>query len=103
MLSVSVLGLGYVGSVTATCLASSGHNVIGLDVNPTKVEMLNSGRSPMVEAKLGELVAEVCKSGKLRATNDINVAIMGSDISFVAVATPSQRNGRLELAAVQRV
>lgn len=103
MLSVSVLGLGYVGSVTATCLASKGHDVIGLDVNPTKVEMLNSGRSPMVEANLAELVAKVRQSGTLRATNDINVAIAESDISFIAVATPSQRNGRLELAAVQRV
>jgi GDP-mannose 6-dehydrogenase len=103
MLSVSVLGLGYVGSVTATCLASRGHNVIGVDVNPTKVDLLNSGRSPMVEAGLAELVADVHKSGRLRATSDINLAIAESDISFVAVATPSQRNGRLELAAVERV
>lgn len=103
MLSVSVLGLGYVGSVTATCLASKGHNVIGLDVNPTKVEMLNSGRSPMVEANLGELVAQVHQAGRLRATQDINVAIGESDLSFIAVATPSQRNGKLELAAVERV
>lgn len=103
MLFVSVLGLGYVGSVTATCLASRDHHVIGLDVNPTKVELLNSGRSPMVEANLAELVAEAHRSGKLRATVDINVAIAESEISFIAVATPSQRNGRLELAAVQRV
>jgi len=103
MLSISVLGLGYVGSVTATCLASKGHSVIGLDVNPTKVEMLNSGRSPMVEADLAELVAEAHRSHKLRATNDINLAIAESDISFIAVATPSQRNGRLDLGAIQRV
>lgn len=103
MLSVSVLGLGYVGSVTATCLSTKGHNVIGLDVNPTKVELLNSGRSPMVEADLGDLVAEVHRSGRLRATTDIDKAIAESDISFIAVATPSQRNGRLELAAVRRV
>ncbi len=103
MLSVSVLGLGYVGSVTAACLATQGHRVVGLEINPTKVAMLNSGRSPIVEAQLGDLIAQAHQAGRLKATSDIQVAMAESDLSFIAVATPSQRNGSLELGAVERV
>jgi GDP-mannose 6-dehydrogenase len=103
MPSVSVFGLGYVGSVTAACLASLGNRVIGVDVNPSKVEMLNSGRSPIVEARVDELVAEGKKKGTLSATTSVEEALRDSDISFISVATPSQRNGKLELGSVIRV
>ena len=103
MPSVSVFGLGYVGSVTAACLAHLGNKVIGVDVNPSKCEMLNAGRSPIVEARMDELSAEGHKSGRLRATGDIEDALNNSDISFISVATPSQRTGKLDLTSVGRV
>src|SRR5260370_31026456 len=101
--SVSVFGLGYVGSVTATCLASKGSRVLGVDVSPAKVEMLDSGRSPVVEARLDELAAECRRACRLHATTDTARAIMESEISFICVGTPSLRNGKLDLRGVDRV
>ena len=101
--SISVFGLGYVGSVSAGCFASMGHNVIGVDVSPTKVEMLNSGLSPIIEARMNELVAEAHGKSLLHATLDSTAAVMESDISFVCVGTPSLRNGKLDLGHIQKV
>ncbi len=101
--SVSVFGLGYVGSVTAACLAHKGCRVIGVDVNPEKVACLDAGRSPIVEARMDELAAEAHGSGRLRATTDAALAIRESDLSFICVGTPSQRNGKLELKHIQNV
>ncbi len=101
--SVSIFGLGYVGSVSAACIASMGHKVIGVDVNPAKVEMLNSGRSPIVEARMSEMVAEQHQTGQLRATTDAAEAVLESDISFVCVGTPSQHSGKLDLSHVEHV
>ena len=67
---VSVFGLGYVGCVLAACLASMGHEVVGVDVNPVKVDLVNDGKAPVVEERIGELIAEVVGSGALRATTD---------------------------------
>ena len=92
-LSISVFGLGYVGSVSAACFASMGQRVIGVDVNPAKVEMMESGKSPIVEASMNELVAEGNRSCRLHATVDSNAAVLESDVSFVCVGTPSLRNG----------
>lgn len=100
---VSVFGLGYVGSVTAACLAQHENTVIGLDINPAKVEALQSGRSPVVEPKVDEMIAQALASARLRATTDINLAIQQTDISFVSVPTPSQPNGKLDLRSVDRV
>lgn len=100
---ISVFGLGYVGSVTASCFASMGHKVIGVDVNPAKVEMLESGQSPIVEAELGELVAEGRQECRLHATTDAMKAVCESDMSFVCVGTPSLRNGKLDLRHVEQV
>lgn len=100
---ISVFGLGYVGSVTATCLAHKGHHVIGVDVNPTKVKTLDSGRSPIVEARIGELAAQGHRASLLHATTDACGAICESDISFACVGTPSQRNGKVDLTHIEHV
>lgn len=102
-LSISVFGLGYVGSVSAACFAHLGHSVIGVDVSPAKVEALGAGRSPIVEARVSELVAEAHHAGRLRSTTDAAVAVGESDISFVCVGTPSLRSGKLDLTYVERV
>jgi GDP-mannose 6-dehydrogenase len=101
--SISIFGLGYVGSVTAACLAHLGHQVTGVDVNADKVRMLDSGRSPVVEDRLDELVTEAHQAGRLHATTDAAAAVLGSDVSFACVGTPSQRNGKLDLAHIVQV
>jgi GDP-mannose 6-dehydrogenase len=101
--SISIFGLGYVGSVSAACFANLGHNVIGVDVSPTKVEALASGRSPIVEARVSELLEDGHKTGRIRATTEASVAVRESDVSFVCVGTPSQRSGKLDLGYVERV
>src|SRR5436305_13146526 len=100
MKSISVFGLGYVGAVTAGCFASVGHNVIGVDVSPEKVEMLQSGKAPVMEPGLSQLIADASKAGRLRATLDARLAVRASEISFVCVGTPSLHNGRAALSSV---
>ena len=102
-LSISVFGLGYVGSVSAACFASLGHRVIGVDVNPAKVEMMVSGRSPILEAGMNELVAEGARGSRLHATTDSIAAVLESEVSFVCVGTPSLRSGKLDLSHIERV
>lgn len=102
-LSVSVFGLGYVGSVTAACFASKGYKVIGVDVSRSKVELMESGRSPIIEARMPELVAEANKSCRLHATSDAREAVLNSDVSFVCVGTPSLKNGKLDLSHIEKV
>jgi GDP-mannose 6-dehydrogenase len=100
---ISVFGLGYVGSVSAACLAAQGHEVVGVDVNPTKVELLQRGQAPVVEERIGELTAEVVGSGALRATTDVTEAVLATEISLVCVGTPSASNGSLSTAYLERV
>jgi GDP-mannose 6-dehydrogenase len=102
-MKISIFGIGYVGCVSAACFAHAGHDVIGVDVNPTKVDIINSGKSPIVEPQMNELIHEVVKSGKLRATTDSLNAVKDSDISLVCVGTPSKPNGSLDLGHVGRV
>jgi GDP-mannose 6-dehydrogenase len=102
-LSISVFGLGYVGSVTAACWARAGHKVTGVDINSRKVEMLSSGHSPVLEPGICELVAEGHQGSRLHATTDAVAAVQGSDISFVCVGTPGLRNGKLDLSHIERV
>ena len=101
--TISVFGLGYVGSVMATCLAHKGIRVVGVDVNPQKVERVNSGHSPVVEQGLEEMAVESRNASRLYATTDTDVAVCQSDISFICVGTPSCRNGSLDLRAMERV
>jgi GDP-mannose 6-dehydrogenase len=103
MQSVSVFGLGYVGAVTSVCLAHKGQRVVGADMNADKVAMLAKGHTPIVEARVEELAHEAHASGRLTATTDAVAAVRDSNISFICVGTPSQRNGKLGLAAVERV
>lgn len=100
---VSVFGLGYVGSVTAACLASNGHYVVGVDLSPSKVEQLNAGRSPIVEPGMKELVERAQRESLLRATSDATEAVMQTSISFLCVGTPSLRSGKLDLGHVEPV
>jgi GDP-mannose 6-dehydrogenase len=102
-MKLSVFGIGYVGCVSAACFAKAGHSVIGVDVNDTKVEILNSGKSPIVEAGIAELIAEVSAAGRLKATTRSDEAIMASDVSLVCVGTPSNANGSLDLRHVKSV
>jgi GDP-mannose 6-dehydrogenase len=95
--------MGYVGVVSSACLAEMGHEVIGVDVNTTKVKMINERSSPIVEAGLDKMIAEQCAAGRLRATHDLEEAVAGSEVSFVSVGTPSDRSGAPSLAAVDRV
>ena len=87
---ISVFGLGYVGAVSAACLAADGHTVVGVDTNPVKVDLLNQGHAPVVEAGLGELIEEGVRAGRLRATTDCDAAVAGTDIGLVCVGTPSK-------------
>ena len=100
---VAVFGLGYVGSVSAACLASRGHQVIGVDVESEKVEMINQGRSPVVEERLGDLIAKQVAAGRLFATTDSARAVADSDIALVCVGTPSASNGSLMTGFLERV
>lgn len=100
---ISVHGLGYVGSVSAACLAQDGHSVMGVDVNPHKVELVRSGRSTVIEAGLDELMAEMVRSGRLQATLDSRSAVENSDISVICVGTPSNGNGSLNLQYIENV
>ncbi|MDP2223528.1 nucleotide sugar dehydrogenase, partial [Nitrosomonas sp.] len=102
-MKISIFGLGYVGTVSAGCLATDGHSVIGVDPNKTKVNLINRGVSPIVEKDIGEMIAASVKSGLLRATSDVQDAVLNSEISLVCVGTPSQLNGNLDLSHVRKV
>ncbi|STZ58144.1 nucleotide sugar dehydrogenase [Mycolicibacterium tokaiense] len=102
-MKISIFGLGYVGAVSAACLASDGHTVIGVDPNQTKVDLINSGRTPIIEAEIGEMIAAEVASGRLLATTDVREAVEATDLSLICVGTPSQLNGNLDLSYVRRV
>lgn len=102
-MKLSVFGIGYVGCVSAACFAKEGHEVIGVDVNPTKVEIINQGNSPIVEPGLGELMKEAVDFQRLKATTSAAEAVNNSEVSLVCVGTPSNANGSLDLRYVSRV
>jgi GDP-mannose 6-dehydrogenase len=102
-MDISIFGLGYVGTVCGGCLASQGHKVVGVDVNPAKVEGMHSGVAPIVEPKLPELFAEAHRAKRLSATSSAAEAIQATTISLICVGTPSQPNGNLDLSAMERV
>lgn len=100
---IAVFGLGYVGCVSSACFAEAGHQVIGVDVNTVKVEMVNGGQSPIVEKDVDRLIAEGVQSGHLRAVTDALEAVSESDVSFICVGTPSDQHGGLNLRYVRSV
>jgi GDP-mannose 6-dehydrogenase len=102
-MKVSVFGLGYVGSVSAASFASDGHEVVGVDVNPDKVQAVNEGRSPIVEPGLDDLLARGVAEGRLRATSDTAEAVHATEVSLLCVGTPSRKNGSLDLTYLERV
>ncbi len=102
-MKISVFGLGYVGAVSCACLPELGHEVIGVDISPQKVKMINDGQSPVVEEGINELIDKAVKEGKLRATDDVKAAVAGSEVSLVSVATPSNPNYTPNLTAVDAV
>jgi GDP-mannose 6-dehydrogenase len=102
-LTISVFGLGYVGSVSAACCAEQGHRIIGVDPQQAKVDLINEGVPPVVERDLAELIREVRRDGRLSATSDAAAAISESSISFISVGTPSRQNGSLDLSSLARV
>lgn len=102
-MNISVFGLGYVGTVSAGCLAKDGHHVLGVDPAATKVDLINRGQSPIIEPEIGEIVASAVKDGRLRATDDVVRAVQETDVSFVCVGTPSRTNGNLDLGYIRRV
>ena len=102
-MKVSLFGLGYVGCVTAACLAKCGHDVLGVDVNADKVGMINAGKSPIIEEGLAEIILESQIGGRFRATTDPVEAVLNSEVSLVCVGTPSNGNGSLDLKAVKAV
>ncbi|MGA7662946.1 MAG: nucleotide sugar dehydrogenase [Candidatus Sulfotelmatobacter sp.] len=102
-MKVSVFGLGYVGCVTAACLARLGHQVVGVDVDPIKILALNEGRAPFFEPGLSELVAQEVAEGRLRATIDQADAVRNSDIALVCVGTPTNANGSIRLDYLKHV
>src|SRR5690349_3063959 len=102
-MNISIFGLGYVGCVSLACLARDGHDVIGVDVDRTKLELLAAGRTPVVEEGMVDLVAAAAKSGRMRVTDDVRDAVAHSDVSLICVGTPSASNGSQDLSAIHRL
>jgi len=101
-MKLSIFGLGYVGCVSAACFADRGHEVIGVDVNPLKVQIINDGRSPIVEPGIAELISEGVRQTRLRATTDAQEAVAVSDVSLVCIGTPGNHNGSVDLSYIKR-
>ena len=102
-MKISIFGLGYVGAVSAGLLARDGHNVIGVDPYQPKVDLINAGKTPVIEKDIGDIIAAAVKATRLRATRDAHEAVDGSEISLICVGTPSLPNGSLDLKYVRAV
>ncbi|WP_263262649.1 nucleotide sugar dehydrogenase [Pseudomonas sp. RIT-PI-S] len=100
---ISIFGLGYVGAVCAGCLTARGHDVVGVDVSQVKIDLINDGKSPIVEPGLEELLAKAVSQGKLRGTTDFAEAVRDTTVSMLCVPTPSKKNGDLELNYIEAV
>ena len=102
-MKISVFGLGYVGAVSCACLPELGHEVIGVDINAMKVELIASGQSPVVESGIEELMGSAVKAGRLTATRDVAAAVASTDMSLISVATPALSNFMPDLTALDAV
>jgi GDP-mannose 6-dehydrogenase len=102
-MKISIFGLGYVGAVSLACLSRDGHDVIGVDIDPAKLELIKAGKTPVVEEGMVELMAKVAGSGGVTVTTDARRAVQDSEISLVCVGTPSASNGSQDQGAVLRL
>ena len=102
-MKVAIFGLGYVGSVSAACLADAGHEVVGIDVDEHKLASFRKGRSPIHEPGLDDLLGQMVRAGKITVTSNAADAVVGCDVSLVCVGTPSRRNGSLDSVYLERV
>jgi len=102
-MKISIMGLGYVGAVSAGCLAEEGHEVIGVDPQQSKVDLINQGKTPIIEKDIGDMIARAVAAGRLRATTEVQEAVRHTDLSLVCVGTPSMGNGHIDLKYVKRV
>lgn len=101
-MNVCVVGLGYVGCVSAACFAEFGHQVVGVDANPGKVRLVSQGIAPIVEDRISELMKEQVLKGCLTATTDLNAAVIKSELVLVCVGTPSSPDGSLDFSQIER-
>ena len=102
-MKISVFGLGYVGVVSAGCLANENHHIIGVDPIPTKVDLINQGLTPIIEKDIAKIIKNVVSQGRLRATSSSFDAIQQTELSFICVGTPSQLNGNLDFTYLRKV
>jgi GDP-mannose 6-dehydrogenase len=102
-MKICVLGLGYVGAVSAGCLAREGHLVIGVDPETVKVDLINDGKAPIIEKDIGQIIEAQVSAGRLRATIDVTAAVLNTDLFLVCVGTPSRSNGDIDLTHLRRV
>jgi GDP-mannose 6-dehydrogenase len=102
-MKISIFGLGYVGAVSLACLARDGHEVVGVDIDPTKLDLIKNGKSPVIEEGIQEVMAEVVASGRVSVTDNARDAVRDTDLSFVCVGTPSMPNGSQDLRAMRRL
>ena len=102
-MNISIFGLGYVGAVSLACLARDGHHVVGVDVDQAKLDLIASGKTPVVEEGMVELMAEVIASGRVSVSREATKAIHETDLSLICVGTPSAANGSQDLSAMLRL
>ncbi len=102
-MKISIFGLGYVGAVSLACLARDGHEVIGVDIDTNKLDLIRAGKTPVVEEGMVDLMKSVVANGRVTVTTDTLHAVMNSDISLVCVGTPSAANGSQDQGAVLRL
>jgi GDP-mannose 6-dehydrogenase len=96
-MKISIFGLGYVGCVSLGCLAQNGHNIIGVDIESSKVDLINQGKPTIIEKDIDKIIAEQHSLGRIKASNDVNDAVHNSDLSIICVGTPSAPEGHLNL------
>ena len=96
-MNISIFGLGYVGCVSIGCLAQFGHKVIGVDINPTKVDLINNGKPTIIEKDIDKIIAEQFANNRISATQHYRSAVAESNVSIICVGTPSTTQGHLNL------
>ncbi len=102
-MKISIFGLGYVGAVSLACLVRDGHEVIGVDIDPAKLELIKTGKTPVVEEGMVDLMAMAASSGRVTVTTDAHRAVLDSELSLVCVGTPSAPNGSQDQGAILRL